>query len=81
MFIQHHEDNLLVTAEKLRGDFARFATYVGKAGKRLRDLMQLKAAADYKLCNDVKKFDRCEVAAWQMGFLPTETHLCECVKC
>ena len=80
-YIQAHEEHLTATVERLRIEFSPLAAYVSKAEKRLRDLVQLKVAADLKLCRDIKKFGRFEVQAWQMGALPTERHICRCLKC
>ena len=80
-YIVDHEEHLTVTAEKLRSEMATLAAYVHRAEKRLRDQIQLKVAADLKLCRDIKKFGHFEVQAWQMGALPTESHICWCDSC
>ena len=80
-YIIHHEEHLTVTAEKLRNEMAGLATYVQRAEKRLRDLIQLKVAADLKICRDIKKFNKFEVAEWQMGAFPSGIHACQCAIC
>ena len=76
-----HEEHLILTAEKLRYEMAGLAAFVHKAEKRLRDNIQLKIAADYRLCRDIKLFGKFEMKAWQMGALPTGTHVCWCDVC
>ena len=76
-----HEEHLIVTAEKLRCEMAGLAAFVHKAEKRLRDNIQLKIAADYKLCRDIKLVGKFEMKAWQMGALHTGTHVCWCDVC
>ncbi|CAF9930926.1 MAG: hypothetical protein ALECFALPRED_004760, partial [Alectoria fallacina] len=80
-FILDHEEHLTVTAEKLRSEMATLAAFVHKAEKRLRDDIQLKIAADYKLCRDIKLFGKFEVKGWQMGALPIGAHICWCDQC
>ena len=80
-YILDHEDHLLVTAEKHRHEMAGLAAFVHCAEVRFRDAIQLKVAADLKLCRDVKRFGSFELAVWQMEALPTEAHRCECESC
>ena len=80
-YIVDHEDHLAATAEKLRTEMTSLAVYVNRAEKRLRDQVQLKIAADLKLCRDIKRFGKFEVKAWQMGALPIDAHICWCDLC
>jgi hypothetical protein len=77
-YIVDHEEHLTVTAEKLRSEMAGLAAYVHRAEKRLRDLIQLKVAADLKLCRDIKLYGKFEISKWQMTALPSDLHVCEC---
>jgi len=77
-YIVNHEEHLTVTAEKLRSEMAGLAAYVHRAEKRLRDLIQLKVAADLKLCRDIKLYGKFEISKWQMTALPSDLHVCEC---
>ena len=80
-YIQDHEDHLAATAEKLRSEMAGLAAFVHRAEKRLRELIQLKIAADYKLCRDVAQFGEFDLSGWQMEALPIEAHVCWCERC
>lgn len=80
-YVIDHEEHLTVTAEKLRSEMATLAAYVNRADKRLRDQIQLKVAADLKLCSDIKRFGSFEMKAWQMGALPIGAHVCWCDEC
>ena len=55
-YIVDHEEHLTVTAEKFRSEMAGLTLFVYRVEKRLRDTIQLKVAADYKLCRDIKNF-------------------------
>ncbi|KAL8705524.1 MAG: hypothetical protein Q9201_001341 [Fulgogasparrea decipioides] len=52
-FIRDHEDHLNAAAERSRSDMVVFSAYAYRAEKRSRDLIQLKVAADLKLCYDI----------------------------
>ena len=80
-YVIDHEEHLVATAEKLRGEMAGLAHFVHKAEKNLRDQIQLKVAADLKLCRDVKKYEKWQLKTWQLGALPHGMHLCECDTC
>ncbi|KAL8707645.1 MAG: hypothetical protein Q9225_007727 [Loekoesia sp. 1 TL-2023] len=80
-YVLDHEQHLAVTAEKLRNEMTKLAAYCNRAEKRLRDLIQLKVAADLKLCRDIAQFGKFEIATWQMEALPTGAHICQCLKC
>ena len=80
-YVNDHEDHLTATAEKLRSEMANLASYVHRAEKRLRDLIQLKVAADMKLCRDIKQFGQFEMKVWQMEALPHNGHTCWCNRC
>lgn len=69
-----------VYLSRLRGDLAGLAAYVQRAKKQLRDEIQLKVAADLKLCRDIKKFGRFIIQGWQMEVLPFGTHACRCTE-
>ena len=74
-YVIDHEEHLAATAEKLRNEIAGLTHFIHKAEKRLRDQIQLKVAADLKLCQNIKKFGHFKMQAWQMGALPHGSHV------
>ena len=80
-YAEANDAHLYATAEKLRCDMSKLAGYVQHAERRLRDLIQLKVAADLKLLRDIKRFGQFELQKWQIGALPSGKHVCECTLC
>jgi len=64
--MQAHEAHLIAVAEKLRGEMSSVAAFAHRAEQSLRDQIQ------------TKKHEKFEVQSWQMGALPTGSHVCEC---
>lgn len=52
---------MIATNEKLRCDMSKLAAYVHYAESRLRDLIQLKVAAELKLLRGIKRFGQLEL--------------------
>ena len=57
-YVTDHEDHLMATAEKLQSEMAGLAHFAHKAEKCLRDQIQLKVAANLKLCGDMEKYKK-----------------------
>lgn len=80
-YVTDHKDHLMETAEKLQSEMAKLAHFAHKAEKRLRDQIQLKVAANLKLCGDMEKYKKWEMKTWQLGALPHGMHICRCDVC
>ena len=52
-YAEANEAHMIATTEKLRCDMSKLAAYVHHAELRLRDLIQIKVAADLKLLRDI----------------------------
>ena len=61
-YILNHENHFIVTVEKFKNEMIEFVAYIQRAEKRLRDLIALKIAANLKICQDIKNFEKFEVA-------------------
>ena len=54
-YAEANEAHMIATTERLRCDMSKLAAYVHHAELRLRDLIQLKVAADLKLLRDIQR--------------------------
>ena len=61
-YILNHENHFIVTVEKLKSEMTELVAYIQRAEKRLRDLITLKIIANFKICQDIKNFEKFEIA-------------------
>ena len=66
---------------QLRSEMAGLAAFVHRAGKRSKDQIQTKIAAELKLCRDIKKSGKFELKAWQIAAAPLGLHISCCDEC